>query len=307
MSPTTLAYALLAFCPFFMASNIIIGAVAVRTVEPFTLTFLRWGLAFLIILPFAWRAMIKSRETLIRQWRLVLLNSFLLMVPCGAGVYWSLKYTSATNGTLIYTATPVLIIVMEWLFRGRAISTREIIGILFAMCGILCIIFKGSLAVMMDVQFNAGDLLFVVAASGFAIYSVVSKSKALQPVPMVGMFAVVAVVGALMQIPVMAFELVEYGFPQALDQWLSIGGLALVASVLAFITYQYGILVLGPSTAGMVMYLLPPVGVLLAVVFLGEDFKTFHLFGLVLVMSGIILATFPRRYLPQMFTGSKVS
>ncbi|WP_319531886.1 DMT family transporter [uncultured Cohaesibacter sp.] len=302
MSPTALAYLFLFICPVFMASNIIIGAVAVQTVEPFTLTFLRWGLAFVMILPFAYKGMRDSWPTLLKQWRLLLINGFLLMVPCGAGVYWSLKYTSATNGTLIYTASPVLIIVMEWLFRGRRISSREIAGILFAMAGILCIIFKGSIEVMLNIHFNVGDLLFVLAAAGFAVYSVISKTESLQAVPVVGMFAIVAIVGAFIQIPIMVFEVANHGLPLGLDQWLSIAGLALSASLLSFLTYLYCIKILGPSIAGMVLYLLPPVGVLLAVTFLKEEFHTFHFFGLVLVMTGVMLATLPARFLPQWLT-----
>lgn len=76
-------------------------------------------------------------------------------------------------------------------------------------------------------------------------------------------------------------------------------GLAFVSSVLAFITYQYGIKILGPATAGIFMYLMPPVGVLLAVTFLGEVFQPFHMVGLILVMTGVILATFPVQLLSK--------
>lgn len=298
MSPQLLAYLLLAASPFFFSSNIIIGSIAVRSIEPFTLTFFRWGLAFLIILPLAWRAMANHRSLLLAQWKPIALNAFLAMGLCGTGVYWALKNTSATNGTLIYTAAPVIIILMEWLFRGRAISLREILGIIAAIGGILFIIFKGSVAAMLAVEFNSGDLFFVVAATSWAIYSVLSKNEALRPVPTVAMFAVVALLGALMQIPFMIWEFSTIGtFPTTQDQWASLLGLAFISSVLAFIAYQYGIKILGPATAGIFMYFMPPVGVVLAVVFLGEHFQSFHMVGLVLVLSGVILATFPAKQL----------
>ena len=298
MSPHLLAYLLLAASPFFLSSNIIIGSIAVRTIEPFTLTFFRWGLAFLIILPMAWRAMANHRHLLLEQWKLISLNAFLAMGLCGTGVYWALKNTSATNGTLIYTASPVIIVLMEWLFRGRPISLREILGIIAAICGILFIIFKGSLTAMLAIEFNSGDLLFVLAATSWAIYSVLSKNKALHQVPTVGMFAIVALIGALIQVPFMIWELSGTGtFPTTQDQWSSLLGLAFISSVLAFISYQFGIKTLGPATAGIFMYFMPPVGVLLAVVFLGEHFQPFHMVGLVLVLSGVILATFPAKQL----------
>lgn len=294
MSPRALAYFLLALSPIFFSSNLILGSIAVKTVEPFTLTMFRWGLAFLLILPLAYGAMRNHVTLFMEQWKLILVNAFLAMGVCGAGVYWALKYTSATNGTLIYTSSPVLILIMEWLFRGRSISSREIIGIILAVFGVLFIVFKGSWQEFMAVQFNTGDILFVMAATGWAIYSVLSKKRVFQPVPTIGMFAIVALIGALIQVPFAIYETVVIApLPASQNQWIILFALAFVSSVLAFITYQYGIKILGPAPAGIFMYLLPPVGVVQAVVFLGEQFLPFHMVGLVLVMAGVITATLP--------------
>lgn len=298
MSPRLLAYILLALTPVFFSSNLIIGSIAVRTLEPFTLTMFRWGLAFLIILPFAYGALREHWALIVEQWKLISLNAFLAMVVCGTGVYWALKHTTATNGTLIYTSTSVFILLFEWMFRGRAVSMREIIGVCLAITGVGYIVFQGNLEKMLAVEFNFGDLLFVSAAIGWAIYSVLSKKKVLQPVSTIGMFAIVALMGALFQVPFSIWEIMTANsLPVTQAQWISLLGLAFVSSVLAFISYQYGIRVLGPATAGIFMYLLPPVGVLLAVIFLGEDFLIFHMVGLLLVMSGVVIGTLPKQFL----------
>ena len=49
----------------------------------------------------------------------------------------------------------------------------------------------------------------------------------------------------------------------------------------------------GPSTTGLFMYLMPPYGVMMAVVFLGEELHAYHFAGFVLIMSGLVLATAP--------------
>lgn len=289
-----LAYWLLLFSPVFFSSNFIFGSVAVKNVEPFTLTLFRWAIAFGLIIPFAWSGIWSQRALLSTQWKLIATNAFLSIGICGAGVYFALKYTSATNGTLIYTSSPVLILLMERIFRGRLISWREIAGIILAISGILYIIAKGSLEQLLALDFNDGDLLFVMAALGWAIYSVLSKKRALQPVSTISMFAIVALIGSLMMIPFTIYEASYADFwPKQMSQWYSLFGLGFISSVLAFTCYQYGIKILGPATAGIFMYLLPPVGVLLAVTFLGESFLPFHMMGLVLVMSGVILATLP--------------
>ena len=82
-------------------------------------------------------------------------------------------------------------------------------------------------------------------------------------------------------------------FPSNFHSGSGLLGLAFISSVLAFTAYQYAIRVLGPAPSGFAMYLMPPVGVVLAVIFLGEQFQSFHMTGLVLVMAGVILATLP--------------
>lgn len=294
------AYALLLVTPLFFSSNMVIGRAAAATVEPWTLAFLRWVLAFLILLPFALPGLRKHARTLLHHWDLIGLMGLLGMWFCGAGVYFALNYTTATNGTLIYTSSPILIILLEWLFRGRAVGLREGIGIVLAVLGVLAIVVKGSLTLLLSLQFNAGDVLFAIAALSWAIYSVLLKRSSLNEVPTLTLFAALALGGAITLLPFTIVEIAETGrFPVSADAWLSIFGVALVASVLAFSCFQYGVKVVGPSTAGLFMYLLPPYGVIMAVVFLGEELHGYHFAGFLLIMGGLVLATAPRWLLQQ--------
>ncbi|WP_319414337.1 DMT family transporter [uncultured Cohaesibacter sp.] len=294
MSPKFFAFLLMAVCPFLLASNIIIGAVAVRTIEPFTLAFLRWGGASLVVLPFAWKMLVDHRHMFRDQWKLILLTAFMGMGISGSGVYMALKHTSATNGTLIYSSSPVIIILFEWMFRGRKVSLREVIGILLGFVGVAFIVCKGHLETLLSIRFSSGDLLFVAAAISWAIYTVLSKRKIFQSVPTLAMFAIVGIAGATIQIPFVIWEnVVSDTWPSHAEQFLSLAGMIYFSSIGALLAYQYIIRVLGPSTAGLVMYLMPPLGILMAVVFLGEIFRAFHLVGFILVMSGVLLATFP--------------
>ena len=294
------AYVLLLVTPLFFSSNMVIGRAAAATVEPWTLAFLRWVLAFLILLPFALPGLRRHARDLRRHWDLIGLMGLLGMWFCGAGVYFALNYTTATNGTLIYTSSPILIILLEWLFRGRAVGLREGIGIVLAVLCVLAIVVKGSLTLLLSLQFNAGDVLFAIAALSWAIYSVLLKRSSLNEVPTLTLFAALALGGAITLLPFTIVEIAETGrFPVSADAWLSIFGVALVASVLAFSCFQYGVKVVGPSTAGLFMYLLPPYGVVMAVVFLGEELHGYHFAGFVLIMGGLVLATAPRWLLQQ--------
>lgn len=294
-NPRHRAFALLLIMPMFFSSNLVIGRAAAATVEPWTLAFLRWLLAFAILLPFAWQGIRDHRHTLLREWKVIGLMALFGMWICGAGVYFALKYTTASNGTLIYTSSPVLILLLEWIFRGRRVGAREALGIVLAVVGVVAIVVKGSLATLLGLQFNAGDLLIALAALAWAGYSVLLKRKALSEVPTLSLFATLALAGAITLLPFTIVEIAETGrFPASGAAWMSIFGLAVSASVLAFSTFQYGIKIVGPATTGLFMYLLPPYGVMMAVIFLGEDLKSFHLAGFVLIMAGVILATVPQ-------------
>ncbi|NKB52441.1 MAG: EamA family transporter [Rhizobiaceae bacterium] len=282
--------------PLFFSSNIIFGRVVADQVEPFILAFIRWSLTALILLPFVWPTLVRQRQLIVSQWRQIALLGFLGMWICGALVYLALDYTTATNGTLIYTSSPVLIILIEWLFGGRKISTREALGIAIAVFGVVVLVVKGSLDTLMSLSLNLGDLIFIGAAFSWAIYSVLLKARSVAPLQTLPLFMLIAATGALLLAP---FTLVEIAwrqtFPTSLSAWTNIAGIVLLASLLAFSFFQYGVKVLGPSVTGIFMYLLPVYGVGLAVLFLGEELALYHMWGVLLVLSGLVLATWPKK------------
>ncbi|MBL6432244.1 MAG: DMT family transporter [Alphaproteobacteria bacterium] len=173
----------------------------------------------------------QHRDTLLRQWNLIGMMGLLGMWFCGAGVYFALNYTTATNGTLIYTSSPILIVLLEWLFRGRQVGLREGIGIALAILGVVAIVVKGSLSILLALEFNAGDVIFALAALSWALYSVLLKRKSLAEVPTLSLFAALALAGAITLFPFTVIEIAETGrFPVSGDAWASIFGIALVSS-----------------------------------------------------------------------------
>jgi drug/metabolite transporter (DMT)-like permease len=290
------AFAVLVFMPLFFSSNIVFGRAAVSQAEPFTLAFLRWFLTALILLPIVWPALSRNRVLVGQISKQLMILGFLGMWICGALVYLALKYTSATNGTLIYTSSPVLIILIEWLFRGRSIGWREAIGVSLALIGVIVIIVKASLSTLIALKFNAGDLLFVGSAISWSIYSVMLKSRKLATLQTLPLFMLIAASGALLLAPFALFEVIWLQrFPSTGSAWMNIAGIVCLASLLAFSMFQYGVKVIGPSLTGIFMYLLPVYGVSLAVTFLGEELALYHLWGALLVLSGVILATWPKK------------
>jgi len=293
-SRTGLAVLVMIATPLFFSTNLLFGRAVIGDIAPFTLALIRWGLVAALLSPF----LIRERRTvagIVRgNARLVGLLAFLGMVICGGGVYVALTYTTATNGTLIYTTSSIFIILFEAAFLGRRIGWREGFGSAIAFVGVAAIVLRGDLSALARLDFNWGDLIFVVAAIAWAVYSILYRAPALSKASNLALFALVALIAALMLLPLAAAEF-AYGatLPGSARSWGAIGGIVVFASLLAFSGFQYGIRVLGASLAGIFMYLMPPFAVTMAVIFLGEAFQTFHAVGIALVMGGVILATFP--------------
>jgi drug/metabolite transporter (DMT)-like permease len=281
--------------PLFFSSNLIFGQLAIPEVAPFTLAFLRWTGAALVLLPWVLSSRPRVGAYLAAHWRHWLLLGFLGMWICGGIVYLGLEYTTATNGTLIYTTSPLMILIIERLFNGRRIAWREMAGIVVGFIGVAIIVLRGSPVALFSLDFNVGDLLFIACALSWAIYSVLLKGPRTASLPVLSLFGLVAISGALLLAPMAAYEFLSGArMPVTASAWTGIAGIVVFASLLAFSGFQYGVARLGASTAGVFMYLLPPYGVGLAVFVLGEPFEAYHAIGIATVLGGLVMATAKR-------------
>ena len=296
IAPKLLAYAVMAFTPLFFSTNLVFGRGVAEDVAPFTLALFRWGAVALVFAPLIWREREKIQALSGSARRRIGLLGFLGMWVCGAMVYIALDYTTATNATLLYTTSSVMIILIEAAFFGRKSGWREAIGIVFALCGIVVIVIKGNWSVLMSLRFNPGDIIILFTAFSWALYSVLQRKPEIASLPALPSLGMIAAAGAAWLAP---FAVYEYAsgqqMPVTVHAWQSIAGIIVFASLLAFSGYQVGIRSLGPTVSGTFMYLLPVYGVALAVILLDESLAPHHLVGATLVIGGVIVATLPAR------------
>src|SRR6201987_1732511 len=111
-------YALLSIAALCWAGNAIVGRLAAGHIPPVTLSFLRWGMAFLLILPFA-------SKHLVRDWPAIRgkLGIMILVSITGIGIfntlqYWALEYTQALNTLLLQSAGPLVVAVWSLILLG---------------------------------------------------------------------------------------------------------------------------------------------------------------------------------------------
>lgn len=286
-----LGYLALLITPLFFSSNLIFGREA-ASLDPFILTFLRWSIAGSILLLFNagnWR---QIRDLVKNNGIYLLVCAFLSIWICGAMVYLALKHTTAIHGTVIYTISPIFVLLLSTVFLRANITWRTIVGAGLAMFGVLLIVSQGSYNNLAFDKLNLGDLLFLLAAFAWAIYTLLLKSPRLEGYPASMLIGVIGVLGAFLLLPFAAWAFFHSAnYPNHLEQWWIISGLVFVASIVPFSSFRLGISIHGPNIAAIFMYLLTPFGLLLAWIFLDEVPTLTAYIGAGMVVTGVITAT----------------
>lgn len=296
LSSNPRAIAALLLTPLFFSMNLVVARASVATIPPWNLAFWRWLIAVAILLPFAAVAMHRHRAVLLAHWKQLIILGFLATVACGGNVYVGLQYTTATNATLIYTTSTIMVVVLAAMLERRRLPAGQIFGAVAGFLGIALITLQGELERLVDLRFNVGDLSIFGAALAWAVYSLMVRKGPLMQIGAVPAFTAIAMVGTALLVPPLLWENLHGGHaPAGLNAWFAVLTLALFPSVLAFILFQYCVKVAGAPVTAMFLYLLPIYGILMAVAFLGEELHLYHAVGFVLVLGGVVLASRPAR------------
>ena len=286
-----LAHALLYITPAMWSANYIVARLAVGVVEPNLLALMRWSMASAMMLPLAWPALARNWPAWRREWKDLLLMGGLGMWICGSFVYIGGASTSATNIGLLYATAPVLIACGSVLWLGERLRKRQIAGVALALTGTTMIVVKGSLANLLAIRLNHGDLWIIASVLSWTAYSLLLRARP-SVLDSFARLTAIALGGVVVLIPFTIAEVVLTGAPQPSGAMF---GLAFVAALLpGFLSYQsYSFMQreLGVARTALVMYLAPIYAAGVAWAILGEAPQWFHGAGALLILPGIYLAT----------------
>jgi drug/metabolite transporter (DMT)-like permease len=283
-------YLLLSFTSLFWAGNTILGRYVAGHIPPMTLAFVRWTGASLIVLPFAARHIAQDWPVLRKTWPMMLLISVTGFSVYNTMAYYGLQYTTAINGLLLQSIGPLFVAVWTFVLFGDRLTLRQACGICVSLSGVLVIICHGSLAVLLNIAFNRGDIFFVIALVFYGFYTaMLRKRPAIHPL---SFLAVGMGIGAVFLVPFVVYEF-ESGRTFVLDaeSLLSFAFICIFPSLIGYLFLNRGIELIGANRAAPFIHLVPVFGSVLAIVLLGERFELFHAVGYGLVFSGITIAT----------------
>jgi drug/metabolite transporter (DMT)-like permease len=283
-------YILLSITALCWAGNAIVGRLAAGHIAPVTLSFLRWSFAFLIILPFAWKHLVRDWAAIRGRLGIMIVLSITGIGAFNTLQYWALEHTQALNTLLLQSAGPLVVAVWSLVLLGVRLTLAQAAGILLSMAGVLVIILHGDFTTLSNIDFNRGDLIFMVALAIFGLYSVLSLKR-----PNIHGLSFVAFTfgaGAACLIPLFIWELFARPLMK-LDtaNLLTLFYVALFPSTLAYLCFNRGVQLIGANRAAPFFHVVPVFGTGMSIAFLGEHPQTFHFIGFALVLTGVFVAS----------------
>ncbi len=285
-SKATLLLSLTMLC---YASNHVIGRAVHTDLPPMGLSFWRWVCGALILLPFVAPRLARLWPLYREHWRVLALLG-LLIVGSTTLVLLGLNFTTATNTSLINATQPTITALLCWLFLGDRLRSWQWLGIVIAFSGISLMLLQGDLRVLRELDFNPGDLVVLLAMFGFAAYGINIRRIPADFHVTESLFAII-LLGLVPLLPVYLVETLVYRpVPVSTESVLVVVVLALLVSVLGMLMWTRGNQLIGPNRAAIYVNLLPLFGALLAVIFLGETIRDYHIAGGLLIGSGMWLA-----------------
>ena len=283
-------YLLLTLSSLFWAGNWIVGRGFRADLPPLALSFWRWAIAFLLVLPFAWPHLRRDWPQLRANWHWLALFGLLGIAAYNTLAYLGLRYTTATNGLVLNSFIPIAIVALGWAFLGKRLRPIEALGIAASLFGVLTIVAHGDPAVLMGLQLNIGDFWILVSVFVWAAYTLMLPHRpAIDPM---SFLAAITVFGLIELAPAYLWEMSEgRHVVVSLPSLLAIAYTGIFPAFLGFVCWNKGVAEVGPAKAGLFIHLMPVFGIVLSVIFLGENPQAYHAVGIALIFFGIWLNT----------------
>ncbi len=286
-----LPYLLMLLPPLFWAGNFIAGKAVSDQHIPIGLSFWRWFFATLVFTPFALKSILKEYRVIRQNFFSITILALFSITAFNSLAYVSLQYTSATNATLLNSLIPIFILFIASVFFKEQIGKVQILGILLSLTGVLVILSKLNISTIINISFNRGDLWMLLAALDWALYSILLKKFRPKELSAISFLGVMMLIGTLFLLPLLYINPLN----EPMIEWNSrvsftLFYIAIFPSIISYLIWNYGMQKLGAPTGGQYIHLMPFFGALMAIIFLGEKIKSFHIVGAIFIGLGIWLS-----------------
>jgi drug/metabolite transporter (DMT)-like permease len=295
---------LLVVPPLMWAGNAVVGRLAAPWIPPVTFNFLRWVLAFVMLLPLAaW--VLRQGSPLWREWRRFALLGLLAIAGYNMLQYLALKTSTPTNVTLVASSMPVWMLLVGRLFFHAPIKRQALLGAALSLSGVTVVLTQGHLERLMSLQLVPGDAWMLLASLVWACYSwlLTRRDESAEIRNDWAAFLLAQVVmGLVWASALTAAEWAWLGATGAPKPWIHwnwalaavLVFVALGPSLAAYRCWGIGVQRAGPTVASFFNNLTPLFAATLSAAFLGEPPRLYHGVAFALIVAGIVVSSLRR-------------
>ncbi len=289
-----MVYFLLILPPLFWAGNSVLARGIAELIPPVALSFWRWLLALVILLPFTWRHVRRDLPMIRKNWPTIAILGLLGIASFNTLLYTAAHTTTVINMTLTQAIMPAIILIISFFMFGEKVTRLQVAAVAMCVGGTGYVIIQGDFGRLVQLEFVRGDLLMLLAVIFYAFYSVFLRKS--PPIHPLSFLTSTFTVGVAVLFPLLLWEQ-QAGAPYqvTLPILSSLIYLATFPSILAYLYWNRGVREIGANRAGLYINLIPLFAALLAILLLGERFQSYHLIGTAAICTGLLLFNLPTR------------
>jgi len=265
----------------------VVSKVVLEVIPPFTLLTMRLVLGILALgIVIALRP--KANLTRPQVWQIFLVGVVGYGISLGFQ-FVGTKLSTASNGSLVTSATPAFILIFAPFLLGEKTTMRRIIALIISTLGVIAVIDPRNAELSPSLFW--GNMSLIAAALTWALYSVLVR-KVSQSTDVITSTAIMLAGGLPSGILFGALELKTQGLgvitPGILGGILFLG---IISTAIAMFLWNYAFAELPAALASLTFFAQPVVGTLLGWFFLGEKITPLFIVGGVLIGLGLVISS----------------
>lgn len=267
----------------FWAGNYVLGESAVRAMSPYSVVYVRWTGAAILLLALAHAIERPRWREVLRRWPRMAVLAVLGLAGYNFALYYALRETTALNASLVNAINPALIMVPSALLLGERVGLHGWLGLAIGFVGVLLVLTNGALGEVFTTTYNRGDLLMLGAITAWTIYTLIARRY--RDTPPITATAMQASIVALLMTPFAPWLVHVPADAAAIG---SVAYMALFPSVASYVLWNRAIEDVEPGKAGVTLNLIT-VFTAIATALLGRPISAAQLVGGALVIGGVVL------------------
>lgn len=269
---------LIVLVALFWGSTYFLTKMAVAELEPFNLTALRFGTAFVITALFFFKRIRKADRTVIKYSIILGVLAVIAVLSMTFGV----QYTTASNAGFLISLSVVMIPLISVVVLKKRIKAKLLLSVILATIGIVCLTLNEQLTI------NKGDILCILCATSFAV-QVLIMERIPKSADSVAIGALQLGITAMVNF-ILSFFLENFTVPSDLKVWGVIVILGVFCTAFCYIIQIYALKNTSAIQAGIILSLEPVFSAIFAYIFLGELLSKQGYIGAIFLFISVILA-----------------